>query len=87
MLTQSPGLQATTLLEYLQGKYGDEYADSVLRTLQRRVKEWRIHKGPPQEVMFRQVHHPGILGLSDFTQLKQTTITIDGVPFEHLLRV
>lgn len=85
MLTQSPGLQATTLLEYLQVKYGDEYADSVLRTLQRRVKEWRIHKGPSQEVMFRQVHHPGILGLSDFTQLKQTTITIDGVPFEHLL--
>lgn len=85
MLAQSPGLQAITLLEYLQDKYPGEYADSVLRTLQRRVKQWRIHKGPAQEVMFRQVHQPGMLGLSDFTQLKRTTITIAGVPFEHLL--
>ena len=35
--------------------------------------------------MFRQIHQPGLLGLSDFTQLKQTTITIAGVRFEHLL--
>ena len=85
MLAQSPGLQAITLLEYLQSKYPGEYGDSVLRTLQRRVKEWRVLKGPAQEVMFRQVHQPGKLGLLDFTQLKQTTITIAGVPFEHLL--
>lgn len=85
MLDQSPGLQAITLLEYLQSKYPDEYGDTVLRTLQRRVKQWRIHKGPVQEVMFRQVHQPGMLGLSDFTQLKQATIMIAGVRFEHLL--
>ena len=85
MLEQTPGLQAITLLEYLQARYPSQYADTVLRTLQRRVKEWRIFKGPAREVMFQQAHHPGALGLSDFTQLKQTTITIAGIKFEHLL--
>lgn len=85
MLAQSPELQAITLLEYLQDKYPNSYGDNVLRTLQRRVKEWRLLKGPAQEVMFRQTHHPGVLGLSDFTQLKQATITIAGIKFEHLL--
>lgn len=85
MLEQSPTLQAITLLDYLQTTYPDQYGDNVLRTLQRRVKEWRVLKGPALEVMFRQTHQPGKLGLSDFTQLKQTTITIAGVRFEHLL--
>ena len=35
--------------------------------------------------MFRQSHAPGQLGLSDFTHLKRTTITIAGRPFKHLL--
>lgn len=85
MLSTSPGLQAITLLDYLQAKYPGDYEDKLLRTLQRRVKEWRLFKGPPKEVMFRQTHEPGHLGLSDFTQLKGTTITIAGKVFEHLL--
>ena len=42
MLEQSPTHQAITLLEYLQAKYPGQYADKVLRTLQRRVKQWRL---------------------------------------------
>lgn len=67
MLTESPMLQALTLLEYLQCKYPGDYPDKVLRTLQRRVKQWRLSKGPELEVMFCQSHAPGQLGLSDFT--------------------
>ena len=85
MLNDSPELQAITLLDYLQTQYPGTYSDKVLRTLQRRVKEWRIVKGEALEVMFRQTHEPGKLGLSDFTQLKQTTITIAGKEFKHLL--
>lgn len=85
MLAEHPALQAITLLEYLQARYPDTYEDNLLRTLQRRVKEWRVMKGPPKEVMFRQTHEPGDLALSDFTQLKQTTITIAGCDFKHLL--
>ena len=85
MLNASPGLQAITLLEHLQSQYPGEYPDSVLRTLQRRVKQWRTLHGPEKEVMFRQLHEPGQLGLSDFTQLKRVKITIASCAFEHLL--
>lgn len=41
--------------------------------------------GPKKEVMFRQEHIPGRLGLSDFTKLKQVVIRIQGQPLDHLL--
>jgi len=85
MLECSPELLPITLLEYLQEKYGDEYPDSKLRTLERRVKLWRAQYGPDKEVMFRQEHPPGRQGLSDFTQLKDVVITINGTPYRHLL--
>jgi hypothetical protein len=40
-LAATPDLQALTLLEWLQEHYPGQYSDSVLRTLQRRVKGWR----------------------------------------------
>jgi len=85
MLEESPALQAITLLEYLQQQYPGKYEDSLLRTIQRRVKRWRSLYGPEKEVMFRQQHYPGQQALSDFTQLKRVTITIAGQPFKHLL--
>lgn len=86
MLTNEPALSPTTLLEYLQDKYGIElYPQKRLRTLQRRVKKWKALYGEAKEVMFLQRHEPGKLGLSDFTQLKKVQITINGEPFEHLL--
>jgi hypothetical protein len=85
MLARSPSLQAITLLEYLQSQSVDKYPDSLLRTLQRRIKTWRALQGPVKEVMFRQIHVPGRQGLSDFTTLKRVTITIGGKTFKHLL--
>ncbi len=75
MLEQHPTVQAKTLLEVLQERYpghypAGHYPDRVVRTLQRRVKQWRALYGPDKEVMFRQHHPPGRLCLSDFTQLK-----------------
>lgn len=90
MLERLPMLQPITLLEYLQENHKDEagtpiYPDSLLRTLQRRVKVWKAVDGPKKEVIFRQTHIPGRLGLSDFTKLKKVTITIKGQLLEHLL--
>lgn len=84
-LTATPDLQALTLLEWLQEKYPDQYPDSLLRTLQRRVKNWRAAHGPEKEVMFPQTHGPGLRGLSDFTELKGTVITIAGEALDHRL--
>ncbi|PRY72058.1 IS21 family transposase [Halomonas ventosae] len=84
-LAAAPNLQALTLLEWLQEQYPGQYPDSLLRTLQRRVKGWRAVHGPDKEVMFPQTHGPGLRGLSDFTELKGITITIAGKPLDHRL--
>jgi len=41
--------------------------------------------GPEQEVIFRQVHEPGRLGLSDFTDMGHLGVTVAGVPLPHRL--
>lgn len=84
MLRREPRLKPMTLFEYLQDAYPGEYAQ-VLRTLQRRVQTWKALHGPAPEVMFELRHEPGMMGLSDFTELKGVTITIAGQVFEHLL--
>ena len=84
MLRREPRLKPTTLFEYLQEAYPGQY-DKVLRTLQRRVREWKALHGPEPEVMFMLRHEPGVMGLSDFTKLKGMDITINGQPFEHLI--
>lgn len=86
MLRQSPSLSALTLLEYLQSTHDeDSFPDKLLRTLQRRVKNWCHQEGPACEVMFRQEHVPGHMGLSDFTELKEIKVTIQGKSLKHLL--
>ncbi len=84
MLKKEPRLKPMTLFEYLQDTYPGKYPQ-VLRTIQRRVQTWKALHGPSPEVMFELRHEPGVMGLSDFTQLKGMEITIAGKPFEHLL--
>lgn len=86
MLRNSPSLSALTLLEHLQSSHGgDSFPDKLLRTLQRRVKAWCHQEGPACEVMFRQEYVPGDMSLSDFTELKELNITIQGKALKHLL--
>jgi transposase len=84
-LARAPGLQANTLLEIVQQRYPGKYPDTVLRTLQRRVKRWRALQGPAKEVYFAQVHEPGRLAASDFTHMKGMGVTIASQRFDHLL--
>lgn len=85
LLERRPQLQALTLLEHLQEHYPGQYGRSVLRTLQRRVQQWRATRGPAKAVMFDLKHDPGAMGLSDFTHFKQVQVTVGGKAFEHLL--
>jgi len=65
LLQKQPQLQAMTLFEYLQQKHPGKYGQSILRTLQRRVQQWRATSEPAQEVMFELAHQPGKLCLSE----------------------
>ena len=84
-LEVSPGLQAKTLFAWLQRRYPGRFQDGQLRTLQRRIRQWRATAGPPKEVFFAQTHHPGRLGASDFTHMTSLGVTIGGQPFDHMV--
>ncbi|HEX5661064.1 MAG TPA: hypothetical protein VFX59_27925 [Polyangiales bacterium] len=85
-LSENPGLEAKTLFEQLQERRPeDAYCEGVLRTLQRRVKQWRATKGPEREVFFSQQHRPGEAGQTDFTHAKELGVTILDVPLVHML--
>lgn len=47
----------------------------------RRTLERRIH----QEIIFRQTHEPGRVGLSDFTDMGEFGVTVAGAPLDHRL--
>jgi hypothetical protein len=84
-LRTNAGLEAKTLLAALQRQYPERFADGQLRTLQRRIKQWRATEGPAQEVYFVQDHRAGELCESDFTHLTDLQIMIAGQPFAHML--
>ena len=84
-LKVNPGLEAKTLFQYLQRRYPGRFQDGQIRTLQRRVSEWRSKEGPAREVMFPQRHEPGRLCQSDFTRMKKLGVRIGGEPFDHMI--
>ncbi len=81
----NPGLEAKTIFADLQRRYPGHFQDGQLRTLQRKVKKWRVLEGPPREVLFPQDHRPGQLCQSDFTHLTRLQVTIRREAFPHLL--
>jgi hypothetical protein len=85
LLAANAGLEAKTVFEYLQRREPGRFADGQLRTLQRKVKNWRATEGPAKEVFFAQQHPPGRLGASDFTHMEELGVTIQGQSFPHMI--
>lgn len=73
-LEVNPGLEAKSLFDWLQRNYPGRYADGQLRTLQRRIKQYRALEGPAKEVFFDQIHKPGELCESDFTHMSSLAL-------------
>ena len=86
-LQEFPGLEAKTILEELQRREPEVYTFELLRTLQRRIRDWRATHGPETNVMLQQIHRPGERAQTDFTWTKELCITILGEPFVHMLCV
>src|SRR6202163_1382533 len=66
ILKSAPGIRAIAVLEEIRRRH-PEIAAGIRRTLERRMRTWRALVGPELDVIFRQEHEPGRLGLSDFT--------------------
>jgi hypothetical protein len=84
ILKAAPGIRAIGVLEELRRRH-PELNPNIRRTLERRITAWRALHGPEQDVIFRQEHEPGRMGLSDFTDTSGLGVTIAGEPFDHRL--
>src|SRR5665213_277228 len=77
MLKAAPGLRPISVFEELCRRH-PELGSGTRRTLERRVRAWRAVNGPDREVIFRQEHPPGRMGLSDFTEVADLAVTVAG---------
>lgn len=86
MLIAAPGLRPIAIFEELIRRHPD-LGHGVRRTVERRIRTWRALHGAEREVIFRQTHEPGRLGLSDFTDMGDldVTVTIAGARLDHRL--
>lgn len=84
MLAAAPHLRSIAVYEEMLRRHPD-LGTGIRRTIERRVRQWRAVHGPEQEVIFRQIHEPGRLGLSDFTDMADLGVTVAGEPLDHRL--
>jgi len=84
LLKSAPGLRPVAIFDEIRRRHPD-IGVGVRRTLERRIRGWRALNGAEQDVIFRQEHPPGRLGLSDFTDTSDHGISIAGVPLDHRL--
>ena len=84
MLEGAPRLRAVAVFEEIVRRH-PELGEGIRRTLERRIRTWRALHGPEHDVIFRQEHPPGRMGLSDFTDVAELAITIAGLALAHRL--
>jgi hypothetical protein len=84
MLKAAPTLRPIAVFGEVRRRH-PELSEGVRRTLERRIRAWRAVHGPDQDVIFRQEHQPGQMGLSDFTDMADAAVTVAGQPLDHRL--
>ncbi|MFN2203591.1 MAG: IS21 family transposase, partial [Caldilineaceae bacterium] len=84
MLEVAPTLEAKALFEWLCEQHPGQYQEGQLRTLQRRVAQWRAQH-QEQVAVLEQVHRPGEVLQTDGVWLTELGVTLQGEPLAHLL--
>lgn len=85
MLETAPELQAKALFEHLSERAAGGIEENVLRTFQRRVRQWRLEHGNEKEVFFSQEVRPGAVLAVDWTDMRDLGVSICGVKLDHLM--
>ncbi len=84
LLKGTPSLRPIAIFDEIRRRH-PEIGAGIRRTLERRIRTWRALNGAEQDVIFRQEHPPGRLGLSDFTEMRDHAVSVAGVPLNHRL--
>ena len=89
LLERDSQIKPYAILGWLKRKHntGDEtrVKDSIRRTLERRVQQWKLERGVQQDVKFSQVHHAGDIIAFDFVVMNSLKIKIGRRPFDHMM--
>lgn len=85
MLETAPELEAKALLEHLSERTPGGIDEKVLRTFQRRVRQWRLEHGKEKEVFFSQEARPGAVLAVDWTDMRDLGVSICGGKLDHLM--
>src|ERR1035437_1241172 len=85
MLEKAPELQAKALIEYLMEGGDGVMEEKVLRTFQRRVRQWRLEHGEEKEVFFTQEARPGVVLAVDWTDMRDLRVSVCGGKMDHLM--
>lgn len=81
---EAPGHRPAAVFEGMLHR-PPELRSAIRRILERRIRSWCARRGAERDVIFRQVHEPGGMGLSDFDDLSGPGVTIGGQPLAHRL--
>jgi len=84
LLQSAPGIRPVAIFDELRRRH-PELDPGVRRTLERRIRAWRVLHGGEREVIFRQTHEAGRMGLSDFTDMADLGVTVMGTVLDHRL--
>ncbi len=84
-LERDPAIQSTTLFALLCERHPERYTPGQDRTLRRHIARWKAFHGPEKEVMFEQIQTPGERAQSDFSPMEELGVTIEGLPFPHMV--
>lgn len=86
MLERDQGLESQTLMDWLLESYPGQFQPGQVRTLRRRIRDWRILEGPERkEVMFAQTLYAGRQSQSDWTHCTELGVLLGGKPFPHMV--
>jgi hypothetical protein len=85
LLQRDGRLKAVTVFADVQARHPGRFQDGQVRTLERRIRQWRAEAGPARPMMFPQEHPPGWQALLDFTECAALAVTIAGEAFPHRL--
>jgi hypothetical protein len=84
LLKSTPGLRPVAIFDEIRRRH-PEIGAGIRRTLERRIRTWRALHGVDRDVIFRQEHPPGRLGLSDFTDMGDLGVSVAGEVLDHRL--
>jgi hypothetical protein len=84
LLKSIAGLRPVAIFDEIRRRH-PEIGPGIRRTLERRIRTWRALNGAERDVIFRQEHPPGRVGLSDFTEMGDRGVSIAGAPLDHRL--